>query len=308
MDSAAPVDDIQDFRALYDSAIRPELEALELRRRKAMDFLKVVGGIGLLLVIVVNIIPGNGPEGMLMLAGLAMCVISVIPVLKIGTEAKGVIVGALCKALGLQFQPNGFKPAALQQMQALRLLPAFDSERYEDRFTGSRRGCDFELCEADLDQGSGKSRTNVFKGQLFSVAFPRRFLGTTVVLRDAGWWNRFGRPKDLERVGLEDPHFEKIFEVTGSDQVEARAILTPDFMEKLLALEAVFEGTALRCAFAGGRVLIAVEGKDRFEIGDVFRNLVDYGRVQQVARDLEAVFGLIDSFVGRGSKGWQETT
>ena len=56
-------------------------------------------------------------------------------------------------------------------------------------------------------------------------------------------------PPGLRKVGLEDPHFEKIFEVFGDDQVEARAILTPVFMEELVALETAYAGLP-HCAAA----------------------------------------------------------
>jgi len=40
----------------------------------------------------------------------------------------------------------------------------------------------------------------------------------------------------MKRVGLVDPVFEKIFEAYGTDQVEARYLLTPTFMQRLVRL------------------------------------------------------------------------
>jgi len=84
--------------------------------------------------------------------------------------------------------------------------------------------------------------------------------------------------------------------VFGSDQVEAREILTPTFMQRLVDLETEFAGAHLRCAFRGPQLLIALEGRNRFEIGGMFSTLVDRSRVEGIAHDLEQVFKLIDEF------------
>src|SRR6185369_3828081 len=124
-------------------------------------------------------------------------------------------------------------------------------------------------------------------------------LGVTVVRRDLGWFNfmnRFGEG-DLKRVGLEDPKFERDFEVYASDQVEARELVHPVFMERLLALESHFDGKRIRCAFQDGDLLLAVEGRDRFELGSMFRPLPDPTRVRTVVNDIAEILRLIDSML-----------
>src|SRR5436189_219873 len=83
------------------------------------------------------------------------------------------------------------------------------------------------------------------------------------------------------RRRLEDPVFEKAFEVYGTDQIESRFILTPDFMERLLGLERTFQGKQLRCAFAGGEMFLAVAGKNLLESGSMHRRMDDLGRVRE---------------------------
>jgi hypothetical protein len=128
------------------------------------------------------------------------------------------------------------------------------------------------------------------------VHFPKRFEGVTQVFRDAGFFNalvKLGQRR--ERVRLEDPKFEKAFEVYGSDQVEARFILTPDFMERLLVLEEAFAGKQLRCAFSGGEMFLAVAGKNLFEPGSMHRPMNDLTRVREILQDFAAMFLLIDA-------------
>ncbi|MEM1391353.1 MAG: DUF3137 domain-containing protein, partial [Pseudomonadota bacterium] len=101
---------------------------------------------------------------------------------------------------------------------------------------------------------------------------------------------------DFERVKLESPQFESAFEVYSTDQVEARYILTPDLMQRLVELEKTFRGVGLRCAFVGGELLIALEGGDLFEPGSMFTPLDNPDRVRELLDDFAAIFNLIDSF------------
>jgi hypothetical protein len=186
----------------------------------------------------------------------------------------------------------------LGAFRSFNLLPSYSDKSFSDFFSGQRGDTRFDICEASLHQGSGKSRHLVFAGQLFSLATPRRLASQTVVLRNSGWMNRFECPHGLQKVGLEDPVFNQAFCVFGSDQVEAREILTPAFMEELNDLEKVYAGGHIRCAFDETQLLIALEGPNRFGIGGMFASLVQRQRVEAIARNLEQVFKLIDEFRG----------
>ena len=65
---------------------------------------------------------------------------------------------------------------------------------------------------------------------------------------------------------------------------------------QLVALETSYSGQHLRCGFLGSDVLIAIEGPDRFEVGQMFSSLIDKTRVEGVAHDIEAIFSLIAAF------------
>jgi hypothetical protein len=130
---------------------------------------------------------------------------------------------------------------------------------------------------------------------------PRREVPQAVPWRHQGL-SRHGRLNWLAKLGvkeprvrLEDPVFEKAFEVYGSDQIEARFLLTPDFMERLLGLERTFQGKQLRCAFSGGEMLLAVAGKNLLESGSMHRRMDDLNRVREMLLDFAAIFLLIDA-------------
>jgi hypothetical protein len=66
-------------------------------------------------------------------------------------------------------------------------------------------------------------------------------------------------------------------------------------MERLLDLETQFKGKNLRCAFFQGQLLVAIEGGDKFEMGSMFRTLLDEKRVRQVVQDIAEIMRVIDA-------------
>jgi len=292
------------FDRLYEGPIKAELEQREAERKGAMQTFRVILAAGVAALVMESGLTfqfSHGatfmPDIRLALATLAVVgVLAMLPLNGVAARAKRGVIAALCAPLNLTYSADGAAPA-FETFKALRLIETPDDSRFEDHFAGVRSGCAFEMSEARLTKGSGKEKRTVFSGQMLRIAFPQRFLGTTVVLRDSGWLNRFECPPHLSKVGLEDAHFEKIFEVFGDDQVEARAILTPGFMQQLVDLETAFSGSHIRCGFVDGSLLIAFEAPDRFEIGGMFSTLVDRKRVESIAADIGAVFRLIDSVI-----------
>ena len=86
-----------------------------------------------------------------------------------------------------------------------------------------------------------------------SVFMNSRFQGQTVVFRNSWFKLNLGK----QRVKLENPNFEKQFDVFSTDQVEARYILTPNLMERLLELDSRFPGK-ITVSFRDSSVIIAI--------------------------------------------------
>ena len=137
----------------------------------------------------------------------------------------------------------------------------------------------------------------LFRGQCLRLQFDKRFYGRTLITRDAGFFNRFGGGKGMSRASLEDPVFEKIFEVYTTDQVESRYLLTPDLMQDLVDLEKAFHGGRLKACFDGGEMFITLEGGDLFEPGSMFKPLDSVDRVKELLTDFSAIFQIIDAVV-----------
>lgn len=297
------------FERLYKTRIEPCFAANESHRLQAVAQFKQRGLIGAgvtLALAALTWMLAREPQAAFVvafMAGIGAAVIAYQPLANMGRRLKQEYCGAIAEAMGASFSIGAFDPPAFQRMKALSLVPSFARSNFEDCFSGAHKHASYELYEAHLEQrhtdGKGRTRySTVFRGQLIRLHFPRDFLGTTIVRRDAGVFNVFGggssNGQKLERVGLVDPKFERIFEVWGTDQVEARYLVHPVMMERLLELETALRGKRIRCAFEGDDLLIAVEGGNLFEPGDLFKPLVDPTRARRIVNEIAGVVRVMD--------------
>lgn len=230
---------------------------------------------------------------------------------KLAKETKLMLIEPVSGEFGMAYELAPGQPQDMYTFRSLGLVPGWDRAKYEDRLTGARNDTPFEFFEAHLEEkrtttdSKGRTRTTwvtVFRGQCLQVKFHKEFKGVTKVYRDMGMLNFFAKLGQLgkgQKVSLEDPIFEKAFEVYSTDQIEARFILTPDFMERLLGLERTFKGKQVRCAFAGGEMYLCCEGKNLLEAGSMYRKMDDLGRVREILQDFAAIFLLIDAMSQR---------
>jgi len=102
-----------------------------------------------------------------------------------------------------------------------------------------------------------------FQGVIISLMHDQTFMGRTIIRHDLSAVNP-SFVEGMKRVRLVDNRFEKRFEVYSDDQVEARTLLSPDFMERLMAFQSEYLGRNVQCAFIGRQLHIAVEIDARF--------------------------------------------
>ena len=230
--------------------------------------------------------------------------------LKIGLNQR------LAEGFGLSYREKPGAPTHFDAFRGFGLIPSHDRRSFEDQFAGEAHGAAFEICEAELKQRRRtKNRTyyvTVFHGALIRIRFPRTIEGVTLVTRDKGFFNAFeswtkktfGKGgRTLERIGLVDPTFEKLFEVYGTDQVMARYILTPSFMERLLELETLLKGKNVRCVFdetlaegdGQGELLIVAETGNLFEAGSIFSPVNQRPRVETLYKEIRLIDQTIET-------------
>ncbi|MFO1015052.1 MAG: DUF3137 domain-containing protein [Caulobacteraceae bacterium] len=318
MSEDIPTLDLAQLQALYTAQIKPRLvEQEKLRRRATGGFwgriwLGAVPVLAVLIIVEGFVLPGTGIGlGCALIGGFCVYRWAVGPLDKVTREAKAGVLSSIAGAIGVSYQLDGFSAPSLSRCVRLGLISQYDKGDTEDLFRGQRASSDISVYDARLTAETTNSKGErrdvvVFQGTVIAIAFPKAFLGTTIVRRDAGIFNKGRETRDLKRVGLGDSHFEKIFEVYGTDQVEARYLVHPVFMEKLLALETSLKANKVRCAFEGGELLIVLDGKGRFEFGSQFSNFVRPAQVQKMAQDVMLVTSVIDTVLAGPPRAYAE--
>lgn len=196
----------------------------------------------------------------------------------------------LAPALGvlqkeMRYEPDGAVPR--ETFLASCLFP-LRVDRYvgEDHVRGRVEATRIELSELHARhcvkrwspwKGIDKNAyVSIFRGFFFVADFNKDFLGTTLVLPESKSGQsvlfdvhtkalaRENRRRRREPVLLEDPEFERLFAVHSDDQVEARYLLSPSFMERLKEHRRK-GGDPLAVSFSASRIFVAIfTGRDLF--------------------------------------------
>jgi len=221
-------------------------------------------------------------------------------------ETKRGINSAIAEALGLTYQMD-FQPGhGFDLAKRYALLPSYDRSNFEDLWSGNLGPRAFTLHEAHLEEerGSGKNRhyVTVFRGAILTITFDRRFHGTTKLERADKHRSWFGGAKDsikldgqeLEFVDMVHPEFADRFSVWSDDQVEARYLIHPAYVERVLEVEQAFNGKDVRTLFNGGEMVICVETENMFESGSLDAN-EDRARVTRCVDQFMTLVGLCEA-------------
>ncbi len=185
----------------------------------------------------------------------------------------------IAQALGFTYEHDGEKGREYELAEQFGLLPDCDRSGVEDFWSGTLGDHAFKLHEAHLEErrGSGKNRrwVTVFRGAILRIGSGRTFHGITLLQRAGKHKKWFGGRKDsvkfgdhrLDIVDMVHPDFDDTFEVWSDDQTEARYLVDPLYVERLLELEKSFEGKDICSLFVEGDILVAVRSGNMFEGG-----------------------------------------
>jgi hypothetical protein len=170
-----------------------------------------------------------------------------------------------------RYQANG--AISRGEFEASRLFAGESIDRYagEDLVSGRYGATEFRFSELHVKEvRRHKNRTEtvpVFDGLFFVADFNKSFRGQTLVLPDTAEraLGAFGRAfqslasgaSGMQLVELESPAFERAFTVRSTDAVEARYLLSPSLMQRILSFRDN-SGGKLRLGFLGGRVYVAI--------------------------------------------------
>jgi len=177
-------------------------------------------------------------------------------------------------------------------------------DRYsgDDYIEGKRDKTAFCFSELHTQKkvSSGKNThwVTIFKGLFFIGDFNKNFQSRTFVYSEKkpqlNFFNKLfsSFASGLEKVKLESIEFEQRFIVYSADQVEARYILTPSLMERMVKLEEMM-GAGISFSFVKTNIYVAVPIRDNlFEPAIFSKN--SYEEIAGYYNTVQTVFEIID--------------
>jgi len=133
--------------------------------------------------------------------------------------------------------------------------------------------------ETQTKNGKQTQWHDIFKGIIFCADFNKNFNGLTLV-KPKGFGGAFGKWLSQNVLGnkqiveLENVDFEKMFITESGDQIEARYILTPSLMEKLLELNQ-YANSTISVSFISSSVYIAFPLNHNYFEAPIFKSLLN---------------------------------
>lgn len=215
------------------------------------------------------------------------------------------INSAIARSLGIEYAHDIEPGSEFAAAKRYGLVPKHTRATCEDHWHGTLEGHPFSLYEAHLEErrGSGRNRrwVTVFRGVIITMAFGRPFHSTTLLQRAGrhrGWFGLGGTGDEatfdghrLGRVDQVHPDFANVFDLFSDDQVEARVLVHPSYIEHLLELEQAFSAKELRALFSRGEVILAAAGDNLFESGSL-NEAEDHARAKATAQQIAALADL----------------
>lgn len=103
--------------------------------------------------------------------------------------------------------------------------------------------------------------------------------------------------KKMQEAKLEDIDFDNRFNVYTKDQVEARYLLTPSFMERLKSVETSFGTKGIKCSFFEDTIMLAIPtNKDLFELGSLYCPIQKSKEIAKTYDQIKSIQNMIKHF------------
>ncbi|MHC5118263.1 MAG: DUF3137 domain-containing protein [Planctomycetota bacterium] len=303
---------LEELKTFYTNELSADLQQLEGKRKQVIqDTLIAVGVVGVLVFFIAGVMVSKGAPPPVFIFAIVACLI--IGAISFGFIAKDYkrefkrhIIPKIVQFAdpGLSYHPTE-KINKLTFKSSKLFTHSIDRYKGEDLVRGRLDKTDIVFSElhAEYKTGSGKDTKwhTIFKGLFFIADFNKHFCGQTLVLPDSAEklfggfgkmlqsWN-MGRP-DL--IQLEDPQFEREFVVYGTDQIEARYILSTSLMRRILDFKQK-TGTKIYLSFTGSKVYVAVPMKKNMFEPKYFSSLSDFSPILDYYNDLAFAAGIVD--------------
>ncbi len=305
---------IDELHKLYENQLKPNLISLE-NQRKNLKNKYIFYGLGIVLSSLM-VFFFSKQNSIILYIGIAGIITFIILFFML-KKAKNLyrhnfkvnVVKEIIQLINPEwsYEPNG--RISESNYRNSNLFPShYDRYKGDDLVSGIIEKTDFRFSElhteyktvtTDKDGKRTEQWHTIFKGLFAHADFNKEIKGETLVLPDTAekLFGNFGKKLQSasgrgKLIKLENTEFEKQFVVYGSDQVEARYILTPTMMEAMVRIKKKYNKN-VHFAFSGSRVYMAISfSKDLFE-PRVFKSGVRFEDMEQMNEQFSIIQTII---------------
>jgi hypothetical protein len=301
------------FKEFYDTKLLPDLKILD-RERKQVDRRVIIIALITFIIIIAEakLIPSSWGT----INGVIQVTTVVLGFIMISLVSKNYRLNFKSKIItkitgfadeSITYSPEGTVSQS-EFINSAIFQQSCNSFKGEDHFQGTIDKTAIEFSEVvakhRTTSGTGSNRkehyTTIFKGIFFVADFNKHFKTHTLVLPDTAekLFGKIGQNLQSmsftrgELIRLEDPEFEKEFCVYGEDQIEARYILSPALMHRIVEFKHKWN-TKVYLSFRDSKVYIAIKlNKNLFETR-LFKSIVDYAFIEENIKFLVLLIGIV---------------
>ncbi len=309
-----------EFQAFYYNTLYPLLEPLEEERKDTAmrafiwcGAIAIVMGVLMILIMVLPVTLDDRGEWIFtvgVLGVLAMGGAYALIIRSYVSRFKEVVIQNLVGFIdsGMRYAPTDCIPASTYLESGI-FKREYDRYNGDDCVQGRIGQTEFlfselhtEYREVYYEKGRRRERwVTIFRGLFFVADFHKDFQGTTYVLPDVaerflgglGGIFQSNNNSHGNLIKLEDPEFERLFVVYGSDTIEAHYILSTSLMSRIVAFQQK-TGRPLRIAFVNSKMFIAISHDRPLFEPNVFRSLLEIEHVSEYFDDLSLALGIVE--------------
>ena len=299
------------FRSFYDASLLPTLTTLEKERKALVNKLYLYAFIAFLCAIPFFFI-------LLPLALIPFVAMSFIYYYRFGSRLKekkatykSQVVGRMISFIDPSLTYDHSRCVSENLYHQSKLFTQnINKYKGDDLVSGTLGKTKITFCElltqheketTSRDGTKSKTVTTVFRGIFFIADFNKKFIGETFVLPDVaeGWLGSVGtmlQKMNMVRpqlVKLEDVEFEKEFAVYGTDQVEARYILSTALMERIMAFRKATK-KRISVSFINSQIFIAIPLAENLFEAPLFSSMINFNKVSEYYNYLAMCVGIVE--------------
>jgi len=302
----------EQLQELYNSELKEQLAGMEKERIRIKRFVIATAFFGFMLLLILQSIYRPGIAITIGVIGVIAIIAAVIYIFIRYSSYRNLfkqeVVSKIIKLINPEYQYDANRHIEMDEFNKSNLFST-KAERChgDDYVAGKIENTDFKFSELNPTykvetREDGKTTTewhSIYRGLFFHADFNKHIQETTFVLPDKAdrllgiKRKNLKRDKDnYELVRLENPEFEKIFDVYGSSQIETRYILTPAIMEVMVTIAKKY-GRNMFFSFTGERMYCAVQYNKALFEPRIKKSGVNYTDVEEMFH----LFGLIETII-----------